>query len=32
MPHGLVDKKITGIGATTLEINSKEKLNHSLSY
>ncbi len=23
MPHGLVDKKITGIGATTLEINSK---------
>ena len=23
MPHGLVDKKIPGIGATTLEINSK---------
>lgn len=23
MPHGLADKKITGIGATTLEINSK---------
>ena len=23
MPHGLVHKKITGIGATTLEINSK---------
>ncbi len=32
MPHGLVEtKKITGIGATTLEINSK-KLNYSLSY
>ena len=23
MPHGIVDKKIPGIGATTLEINSK---------
>lgn len=23
MPHGIIDKKITGIGATTLEINSK---------
>lgn len=23
MPHGLIDKKITGIGATTLEISSK---------
>jgi len=22
-PHGLIDKKVTGIGATTLEINSK---------
>ena len=23
MPHGIIDKKISGIGATTLEINSK---------
>ena len=23
MPHGIIDKKIPGIGATTLEINSK---------
>ncbi len=32
MPHGIVDKRIPGIGATTLEINSKKKLYYSISY
>ncbi len=31
MPHGIVDKQIAGIGATTLEINSKKEFHHSSS-